>query len=141
MDFGEHEPQLATTVEEQLLVQSAAQNERRGHLPISDDLTKPCVLLRTSWRIDHLDNLIGATRPPSRKPGARFTHFSFAAQIVKLHNDARVICVRFIRHIPPLTGRTSVLTRTRLSAWWLSILIRPLVITLLVWTCNHWPGF
>src|SRR5205823_12645155 len=77
---------------------SAAQNERCGHLPISDDLAEPCVLLRAGWRIDHLDNLIGTTRPPSREPGARFTHFSFAAQIIEPHDDLCVFSSGFLWH-------------------------------------------
>src|SRR5947207_5027077 len=132
MNFGEHKPQLATAVEEQLLVQSAAQNERCGHLPISDDLAEPCVLLRAGWRIDHLDNLIGTTRPPSREPGARFTHFSFAAQIIEPHDDLCVFSSGFLWHFHSPDdghGGPGVLARAKSSfcSYRLSILIRPLV--------------
>src|SRR5438270_11125325 len=97
LQFRKNKPHFPTAVPEKFFIYGATQHKRRSHVPITVHLSEPCIF-GSSKCIEHLKNIVSATRPPSCIPGTRIAHFSFAAKIVKLHHDSGVFGSSFLRH-------------------------------------------
>src|SRR3954454_8989653 len=99
--LGEAEPEFSGRSEEQIFVQGAVQHQRGCHVPVSNNLTEPCVLRLTEIAGDRND-VVRALRPElTVEPAPGLAHCRLAAEVIELKDDLSISSSGLFGHGKP----------------------------------------